>query len=238
MRTAMKMEAGSPTCALGFVRHYYGRLARAFIVVCTCALVVGPMPLAAQTPTPKACSVPSGAKPAVAPRSRLQGVPNFGTVTATLYRGGQPTKEGFGNLAKIGINIVVDLRGSRASERQVVTGLGMTYVALPWHCYSPHDEHFAQFLTLLRQNPGKKVFVHCRDGDDRTGMDIAAYRMAEEAWTAQAAKEEMEAYGVNWFRRTICPGLASYEEQFPARYKTSPAFRDLHSDMHGPQHKP
>jgi protein tyrosine/serine phosphatase len=67
----------------------------------------------------------------------------------------------------------------------------VTYVALPWDCYSPHDEHFAQFLTLLRQNRGKKVFVHCRDGDDRTGMDIAAYRMAEQAWTAQAAKEEM-----------------------------------------------
>jgi tyrosine-protein phosphatase SIW14 len=234
----MKTEAGLPTCPLTYVRRCYDKLARAFRVVCTCALVGGAMSLAAQTPTPKASSAPSGAKPAVAPRPRLQGVANFGTVTPTLYRGGQPTKEGFDNLAKIGINIVVDLRGSRASERQLVTGLGMTYVPLPWHCYSPHDEHFAQFLTLLRQNPGKKVFVHCRDGDDRTGMDIAAYRMAEQAWTAQAAKEEMEAYGVNWFHRMICPRLASYEEQFPARYKTSPAFQDLRSDKHGPQPKP
>ena len=94
-------------------------------------------------------------------------------------------------------------------------------------------------------DPGERIwrqrsafFVHCRDGDDRTGMDIAAYRMAEEAWTAQAANEEMEAYGLNWFHRLICPGLASYEEQFPARYKTSPAFRKLHSDKHGPQPKP
>jgi tyrosine-protein phosphatase SIW14 len=234
----MKTEAELPACPLGYVRNYYGRLARAFRAVCTCALVAGPMSLAAQTPTrPKACSVPSEAKPAVATKSRLHGVPDFGTVTPTLYRGGQPTKEGFDNLAKIGVNIVVDLRGSRASERQVVTELGMTYVALPWHCYSPHDEHFAQFLTLLRENAGKKVFVHCRVGDDRTGMDIAAYRMAEEAWTAQAAKEEMEAYGVNWFHRLICPGLASYEERFPERYKASPAFQGLRSDKHGPQPK-
>jgi protein-tyrosine phosphatase len=59
----------------------------------------------------------------------------------------------------------------------------MRYVALPWRCFWPRDEHFAQFLTLLRANPGKKVFVHCRVGDDRTGMDIAAYRMAEQGWS-------------------------------------------------------
>ena len=28
-------------------------------------------------------------------------------------------------------------------------------------------------------------------------------------------------------RRLICPGLSSYEEKFPQRFKTSPAFRDL-----------
>ncbi|MBZ5598094.1 MAG: protein tyrosine phosphatase family protein [Acidobacteriia bacterium] len=192
------------------------------------------MSLAAQTPAKKACTAPSGARPTFASRSSLQGVPNFGTVTPTLYRGGQPTKEGFRNLAKSGINIVVDLRGSRASERQVVTGLGMKYVALPWHCYSPHDEHFAQFLSLLRQNPGKKVFVHCRQGDDRTGMDVAAYRMAEQGWTAEQARQEMRAYGANWFHRMICPGLASYEEQFPARYQKSAAFQSLRQDKHAP----
>ena len=161
-------------------------------------------------------------------KSMRKNLPNFGAATTTLYRGGQPSKEGFRTLAKMGVNIVVDLRGSRDSERKTVTHLGMQYVAMPWQCSFPKDKTFAQFLTLLRQNPGKKVFVHCRLGDDRTGMMIASYRMAREGWSAEKAEKEMERFGFSFtHRRLICPGLSSYEEKFPQRFKTSPAFRDL-----------
>ncbi|HXM96043.1 MAG TPA: hypothetical protein VOA64_17615 [Candidatus Dormibacteraeota bacterium] len=155
-------------------------------------------------------------------------LPNFGEATATLYHGGQPSKRGFGILAEMGVNMVVDLRGSRDKERKIVTHLGMQYVALPWHCWFPKDKIFAQFLTLLRKNPGKKIFVHCRLGDDRTGMMIASYRMAHEGWSAEKAEQEMEKFGFSFaHRRLICPGLSSYEEKFPQRFKTSPAFRHL-----------
>jgi tyrosine-protein phosphatase SIW14 len=196
------------------------------------------MYLAAQTQPINDGSAPSESKPTIPPKSKLQGVANFGQVTPTLYRGAQPTNEGFASLAKLGINIVVDLRGSSAGERRVVTGLGMRYVVIPWRCYSPRDEVFARFLTLLRENPGKKVFVHCRLGDDRTGMEIAAYRMAEQGWTPEDAKKEMAVYGVNWFHRTICPRLGAYENEFPRRFETSPAFQSLRSDKHAPQPKP
>jgi protein tyrosine phosphatase (PTP) superfamily phosphohydrolase (DUF442 family) len=157
----------------------------------------------------------------------IAGVPNAGEVTPTLYRGGQPSAGGFKALAKIGINIVVDLRGSRKDESELVTKLGMQYVSIPWHCPFPKDDVFARFLTLLRQNPGKKVFVHCRLGDDRTGMNIAAYRMAEQDWTAMQAKREMEAFGFTLPHHFICPSLSSYEETFPVRFSTSPAFESL-----------
>src|SRR5712664_4517821 len=52
----------------------------------------------------------------------------------------------------MGINIVVDLRGSRDTERKIVTHLGMQYVAMPWRCSFPKDETFAQFLTQLGDN--------------------------------------------------------------------------------------
>ena len=106
-------------------------------------------------------------------KSTRKNLPNFGEATTTLYRGGQPSKSGFRILAEMGINIVVDLRGSRDSERKIVTHLGMQYVALPWHCSFPKDKIFAQFLALLRKNPDKKIFVHCRLGDDRTGMMLS-----------------------------------------------------------------
>jgi tyrosine-protein phosphatase SIW14 len=181
---------------------------------------------------------PADTKHSIGRKLTLEGVQNFGEATATLYRGAQPTKEGFVALAEMGIGIVVDLRGSRESERKEVTKLGMRYVPIPWRCFHPKDEIFAQFLTLLRENPSKKVFVHCRVGDDRTGMMIAAYRMAEQGWTAEEARKEMEAYGVGFFHRMICPGLSSYEEKFPRQFETSPAFQSLRSTEHSSARHP
>jgi len=168
------------------------------------------------------------AEPSRQSESMRKNLPNFGEVAPTLYRGGQPSQRGFSILAKRGINIVVDLRGSRESERRIVTHLGMRYVGMPWQCSFPRDKTFAQFLRLLQKNPGKKVFVHCRLGDDRTGMMVASYRMAREGWSAERAEKEMEKYGFDFtHRRLICPGLSSYEEKFPEHFKTSPAFSDL-----------
>ena len=157
-------------------------------------------------------------------------VPDFAEITPTLYRGGQPRKHGLETLAKMGIQIVVDLRGDRSSERAEVTGLGMQYVPMHWECSFPKDKTFADFLTLIRKNPGKKIFVHCRVGDDRTGMMIAAYRMAEEGWTAKQAMEEMTKYGFSLpHRRLICPRLSEYEENFPERFASKSEFEELRS---------
>lgn len=174
-------------------------------------------------------SNPSAGDRSPAHRLTLKGVANAAEVTPRLYRGAQPTAQGFDTLANLGIDIVVDLRGSRESERERVNKLGMQYVAIPWHCPFPHDDVFARFLSLLRQNPAKKVFVHCRLGDDRAGMTIAAYRMAEQGWTAKEAKQEMEAYGFSSSHHLICPGLSSYEASFPRRFQTDPVFNSLRS---------
>jgi len=157
-------------------------------------------------------------------------VPDFAEITPTLYRGGQPRKHGFEALAKMGIQIVIDLRGNRSSERVEVTSLGMQYVPMHWECSFPKDKTFADFLALIRKNSGKKIFVHCRVGDDRTGMMIAAYRMAEEGWTAKQAMEEMTKYGFSLpHRRLICPRLSEYEENFPERFASKPEFEELRS---------
>ena len=161
-------------------------------------------------------------------KSVRKNLPNFGEASTTLYHGGQPTKTGFHMLEKMGVNIVIDLRGNRESERKIVTHLGMQYVAMPWQCSFPKDRVFAEFLTFLRTNRGKKIFVHCRLGDDRTAMMIAAYRMAEDGWSAERAEKEMEKFGFSFaHRRLICPGLSSYEEDFPHHFRTKPEFRDL-----------
>lgn len=155
-----------------------------------------------------------------------QGVPNFGRVTRTLYRGGQPSAEGFETLAHMGITIVVDTGRSRRDEA-LIQHLGMTYDPLPWYCPFPSDKVFERFIEIIRENPGKKIFVHCRFGDDRTGMMIAAYRMGEQGWTAQEAMQEMREFGYTPIHHLMCPGLARYEKSFPHRLRTDPVFAGL-----------
>jgi len=183
-----------------------------------------------QKPRPNGGDSTSRPERASGQKRPIKGVGNFGEVTPMLFRGAQPTHEGFEALAKMGINIVVDGRGDRAdSEGKEVGKLGMQYVAIPWHCPFPHDEVFVQFLKLLQENPNKKVFVHCRLGEDRTGMMVAAYRMAAQGWTADEAMREMHQFGFSTIHHLICPGLSSYEKNFPEHLEKNPAFAGLHS---------
>jgi len=183
-------------------------------------LCLGATPLQIQKGTAPSAYRPLG-------RHRLlQGVPNFGEVTPMLYRGGQPTHEGFKKLSKMGIKIVVDVGRSKRDEKQIEQ-LGMRYVSLPWYCPFPKDDVFRRFLRLVRENPDKKIFVHCRLGDDRTGMMIAAYRMGVQGWTAEQAVKEMHSFGYTAVHHLICPGLAGYEKSFPSRLKKNPSLGGL-----------
>lgn len=155
-------------------------------------------------------------------------IPNFAQVTPNLLRGAQPSDKGLAELKKMGVSIIVDMRtGVRKSEKDKVTNMGMQYVPIRWHCPFPQDAAFAEFLKVIEDNPQKKIFVHCRLGDDRTGMAVASYRMAEQGWSADQAMREMRRFGFDWAHHAICPGLAGYEESFPERLKKEKAFQDL-----------
>lgn len=171
-------------------------------------------------------SVNTEARAAMGQHIKAKGVPNFGRVTPFLYRGGQPSPQGFETLARLGIAIVVDTGRSRRDEKLVKT-LGMTYISLPWYCPFPKDKVFDRFIEITQENRGKKIFVHCRLGDDRTGMMIAAYRMAQDGWTAKQAMDEMHQFGYGFIHHFMCPGLAGYEKSFPRRLQNDPVFDNL-----------
>jgi protein tyrosine phosphatase (PTP) superfamily phosphohydrolase (DUF442 family) len=192
------------------------------------ALILAIVMCGSATPQPEEGDASGHSERGYGEKRRVTGIGDFGEVTPRLFRGAQPNRAGFKELAKMGVGIVVDTRGNRSkSEGREVRRLGMRYVAIPWHCPFPHDETFAKFLRLLRENPDRKVFVHCRLGDDRTGMMIAAYRMADEDWTADEAMREMRAFGFSEAHHFICPTLASYEEHFPEHLRTNPVFRGV-----------
>jgi hypothetical protein len=58
-------------------------------------------------------------------------------------------------------------------------------------------------------------------------MMVAAYRMAEEGWTADEAMKEMKSFGFTKSHHIICPSLARYEKEFPDRLKNDPEFAEF-----------
>ena len=181
------------------------------------------MPAGAQPPQR---TTSSSAEHSAGKHITSDGLPNFGEVSSKLYRGGQPTAAGFEKLSQMGISIVVDFGRSARDEKQT-RKLGMKYVTIPWHCPFPKDEAFAKFLRLVQENPGKKIFAHCRLGDDRTGMMVAAYRMGLEGWNADRAMNEMKEFGFSRAHHFICPRLASYEKSFPEHFRKNKAFAEV-----------
>jgi len=81
------------------------------------------------------------------------------------------------------------------SERERVQRLGMRYVHISFKPVHPEDEDVLEFLTVATDPSSQPVFVHCRDGTDRTGMMVAAYRVVIQGWSKQKAIDEMEAAG-------------------------------------------
>ena len=104
--------------------------------------------------------------------------------------------------------LAMDLReGNHAKEEGAMTSFGMRYISIPWSCAHPTSDLVAQFLTLLRENPGRRVFVHCHAGIDGTGLMIAAYRMSVQSWTPQQAMAEMRSFGFSSFHSMVAAGF-------------------------------
>jgi tyrosine-protein phosphatase SIW14 len=160
-------------------------------------------------------SVAAGAKRAS--DATISGVPNFHRVNAGIYRGGQPTAQGWTGLRQLGVRTVIDLRRegeqehSVKAEQQAVEAAGMHYVSVPLKgIVAPSDANISKVLALLESGETGPVFVHCREGVDRTGTVIACYRIAHDNWKNQAALDEAKSYGMHWAE----VGLKSYVLRF------------------------
>jgi tyrosine-protein phosphatase SIW14 len=186
-----------------------------------------PGPLSAQQkPQPV---VPSEMHSAYGEKLRIPSIPNSGRINDHLFRGAQPKSQGLAELKKLGISTVVDLRLEDPSkilwERQQVESLGMRFVHIPVSGWAPPtNEQVLQFLSLFRDDPSQKIFVHCHFGEDRTGVFVATYRMAVEKWPTDQALKEMYYFG---FNRTWHPSMISFVRDFPARLTSAPALAPL-----------
>jgi len=132
------------------------------------------------------------------------GIKNFDQVDAHVYRGGQPTGQGFQYLAKLGVKTIIDLResGERSlAEEAAVTQAGMKYMNVPMTGLTPPTEaEITKILSILEDSATGPVFVHCRRGADRTGAVVGAYHIDHDRWENQRALSDAKAHSMSFFQ--------------------------------------
>lgn len=152
----------------------------------------------------------------------IPGIHNAGKINDRLYRGSQPSLNELSELKKLGINTVVDLRAefpqTADEERKRVEALGMHFKRIPIGGFgTPSNSDLVHFFQVVRDSPRQTVFVHCQFGKDRTGVMIAAYRIAFDHWTPDQALSEMMQFGFNsaWH-----PSMITFVRNLPMRLQS------------------
>jgi len=133
-------------------------------------------------------------------------------VTAqTLWRGARPDADAAAALVEIGVKTVVNLEwllDDRKSFEAASVAADKIYDVQyfrvsdwePLVVIAPGilDNHVVHFIAITRTQP-KPIFVHCRSGQNRTGVMVAAYRVFNGA-DIEETIAEMGAYGGIWFK--------------------------------------
>jgi protein tyrosine/serine phosphatase len=140
-------------------------------------------------------------------------IARFSTLDKGIYRGGQPSKEGFLFLKRMGVKTIVNLR-AEDDEGDLVRGLGLNYVHIPIRLIFPwsriSESSIQKYFEVIDSPDNYPIFVHCRRGADRTGALSAMYRINNQGWPADKAWTEARAIGLHWWYR----GLKSQAREF------------------------
>jgi len=157
-------------------------------------------------------------------RAPYDGLRHYGVVEEhVLYRCGQPTPDELRALIdRHQLNTVIALRGVRdpddpdeweRAERAVCRERGVEFIPLPCnHKNPPTAEQLGQFLKVMRDPKRHPVLIHCRMGQQRTGIFCALYRVHVQGVDPQEALREMDALGFNIRRRRHRRLLQAYAE--------------------------
>ena len=129
---------------------------------------------------------------------------NFRSVTPNLYRSGLISKESIPYLKELGIKTVVtfDNRLERVEkEQKFLEEAGIKSISIPWSGWDrPNDETIQRIHNIMDAPEMQPVLVHCKHGQERTGVVIASWRISHQNWSFDQAYEEMKVCGFRWFQ--------------------------------------
>lgn len=140
------------------------------------------------------CAAPSG------------DLPRFHEVDpGKVYRSAQPTEAGYQAMAKIGIRTVVKLNTDLLEEERAwaaAAGIRLVEVPLPG-LLAPGESDENHVQMQINDSSLQPILFHCEQGQDRTGLVAALYRVNVQGWTTEAAHKEFVDFGHSSFLRDM-----------------------------------
>ena len=129
---------------------------------------------------------------------------NFHEVAPGIYRSGLITEKSVPGLKELGVKTVVsfDNNQKRAqAEKKFLEQSGIESILIPWSGWDePEDEVIGKILSLIEDQTKRPILVHCKHGQERTGVVVACWRITHDGWSAEKAYQEMRSYGFRPFR--------------------------------------
>ena len=190
--------------------------------------VVAPTPSATAPTTATAVSAPTSPKltwPAstgATHRLKQQGVPNFGKLNDYIWRSGQPSREGYQQLAAAGLKTVINFREEFPQDKDRIPQ-GVHYVYIPIkNDYTPTEAQTKLFMDTVSNPDNWPVLIHCAAGEGRAGTMSALVRHALDGWKHDEIMKEV----CNYWSRSPEDGkipLAKRQQDFIQRWEESVA---------------
>lgn len=127
---------------------------------------------------------------------------NFVRVTEGLYRGALPGPDGYVALVRnLGVRRILSLtEGARERDREAALAAGVTeWRHIPFaDREKPKPDRVREWLDVVRTIDAEgPIYTHCMGGRHRTGVLVAALRVADQGWTKERAFDEMLRHG--WY---------------------------------------
>lgn len=142
-------------------------------------------------------------------------IENFGKVSDGIYRGAAPKPDQVEELKNMGVKTIIDLRVPDSDfhrEENAAKQAGINYYNEPLFYSRPSEYKMSEIMQILNDPAMQPVYVHCREGEDRTGTVIGTERRLVDNWNWKDTYSEMLHYGFHPFYK----GLANFVENVPS----------------------
>jgi protein-tyrosine phosphatase len=112
-----------------------------------------------------------------------------------LYRGSWPDAKHLCGLKAMGVMESINLCAER-SQDEVIHSAGLLPFDIPIVDNTAPTERDVAVMLLIVKLSGGPVFIHCEQGQGRTGCMVAAYRVLVNGWKTEDALAEARHFGL------------------------------------------